>query len=62
MDESALFELSRNQLISLLKPHASLAAKVIWAILETLSVRLRDANVTVALLSEKLKGLPKSEI
>ena len=60
LDDSALFELSRNQLIKLVKTDSGVAAKVLWAIVETLSVRLRDANVTVqTLLSEKLKDLPK---
>jgi CRP-like cAMP-binding protein len=63
LDESALFELSRPQFIAMLKSHPAIAAKVMWAIMETLTVRLRDANVTVqTLLSEKLANLPKTDI
>lgn len=63
LDDSALYELSRNQLVKLLRTDPGVAAKVLWAVMETLSVRLRDANVTVqTLLSEKLKDLPKVEI
>lgn len=63
LDDSALFELSRTQLILLLRTDPSVAAKVLWAAMETLSVRLRDANVTVqTLLAEKLKDLPRTDI
>ena len=63
LDDSALFELSRSQLIKLMRSDAGIGAKVLWACMETLSVRLRDANVTVqTLLSEKLKDIPKIEM
>ena len=63
LDDSALFELSRIQLIKLLRMQPSIAAKVLWAAMETIAVRLRDANVTVqTLLAEKLKDLPKIEM
>lgn len=63
LDDSALFEFSRDQLIGLLRVNPGIAAKVLWAITETVAVRLRDANVTVqTLLAEKLKDLPKIEM
>lgn len=63
LDDSALFELSRNQLVKLVKTHPSIGAKVLWASMETIALRLRDANVTVqTLLAEKLKDLPKIDI
>jgi len=63
LEESALFELSRAQIVGLIRNHPSVAAKVLWAVMETIAVRLRDANTSVqSLLSEKLKELPKAEM
>lgn len=60
MEDTALFELNRSNVVSLIRAHPSLAAKVLWAIMETVTVRLRDTNASVqALLAEKLKDLPK---
>ena len=63
MEDAALFELSRAQMVEMIRNHPGLASKVLWAIMETITVRLRDANLSVqSLLTEKLKDLPKAEL
>ncbi|MBI2943455.1 MAG: cyclic nucleotide-binding domain-containing protein [Candidatus Wallbacteria bacterium] len=42
--DCTLFEFSRRDLMGILRSHPQIAAKVLWAILETVSLRLRDMN------------------
>ncbi|MBI4862126.1 MAG: cyclic nucleotide-binding domain-containing protein [Candidatus Riflebacteria bacterium] len=63
LEDSALFELSRTQIVGLIRNQAALAAKVLWAVMETISVRLRDTNASVqSLLLEKLRELPRDDL
>jgi CRP-like cAMP-binding protein len=63
LDDAALFELTRAQMVELIRAKPALAAKVLWSIMETLTVRLRDVTLNVqTLLSEKLKDVPRTEI
>ncbi|MBI3892016.1 MAG: cyclic nucleotide-binding domain-containing protein [Candidatus Wallbacteria bacterium] len=42
--DCTLFEFSRRDLMGVLRSQPGIAAKILWAILETVSLRLRDMN------------------
>ncbi|MBI4868583.1 MAG: cyclic nucleotide-binding domain-containing protein [Candidatus Wallbacteria bacterium] len=42
--DCTLFEFSRRDLMGIIRSHPGIAAKVLWAMLETVSLRLRDMN------------------
>lgn len=60
VSECKMFELSRRDLMAVIRSRPATAAKVLWAILETVSLRLRDMNAeSVRWNLEGGRDLPK---
>lgn len=55
--ESVLWEMSRSHLIGMIRQQPRIAAKFMWAVMESLTTRMRLANSTQAQLTEKLRRL-----
>lgn len=44
VSDTTIFELSRKNLMDFMRKEPSIAARVLWAMMETVSARLREAN------------------
>jgi len=57
---SRLWEMNRSQLIRLIRKHPQIAAKFMWSLMESLTARMRSANVTQSQLLQKIKVMSHS--
>lgn len=60
---ATLFELNRRDVMNLLRSRPVAAGRILWAILETLSLRLRDMNAEVVRWNvDQARDLPNADI
>lgn len=66
VEDSALYELSRDQLLALMQADGALSSKVLWAIMETMTLKFRKSlsgyQSLMSQMEEEGAGLPRARL